>query len=210
MDYLNIDWLALKGQDYMKWRQTLAEATIKLFTCSSQVCLSEYNKQGYFHKVRDSTHFEQMKDDWQMNGKVPSNWIAKGTWPGIWTALFNEHNTYSFGSSSLNNMRVYFKDNYFIYDGKNMEHQDLWQRWSAKNLSLFSFKKPENLWKKLCNEQGDSLEERMKRGFYLPFPHHKKFYEDHKFGAAIGYSDYIAAVVMLEDAVERVEFLDVK
>ena len=40
------------------------------------------------------------------------------------------------------------------------------------------------------------------------YPSHKGFYEDNKFGALIGYSDYISPVIVLTDAIEKIEFLE--
>ena len=35
-------------------------------------------------------------------------------------------------------------------------------------------------------------------------PHHANFYKDHHFGACIGYSDYVALIILDHDCVETV------
>ena len=42
------------------------------------------------------------------------------------------------------------------------------------------------------------------------YPPFKKFFEDHNLGALIGYSDYMAVVIVLEDSIQEVEFLTIK
>ena len=57
------------------------------------------------------------------------------------------------------------------------------------------------------NHKKESLAARLK---LHTLPHQKRFFQDNNFGAAIGYSDYVSAVILLEDAVESVEFLRVE
>ncbi|HLC90191.1 MAG TPA: hypothetical protein VJI15_00320 [Candidatus Nanoarchaeia archaeon] len=97
-------------------------------------------------------------------------------------------------------LRFYFKQNYFIFDHQNPHHQQMWNEWPGKETP--------NPWTEMKNTKGINLEQRMKEGgFYHPFPHHKRFYEEHSFGAALGYSDYISPVVILEDSVADVQFI---
>ena len=197
MDPQNIDWIVLKEAGYWEWRKELYERTLRLLTSSDELFLAQYNHLGYFHKVLDKGHFEQMKDNWERLEGVPQEWFAKGYWPGIWTAMFDPSNTYSFHIGPIYIIRFYFKDGYRIYDRMNPNHKKLleaWKGWDDKNP-----------WEYAVNEHGESLEQRMKLSY---LPSHKKFFKDHKFGATIGYSDYISPVVLLEDSVADVEFLN--
>ena len=73
--------------------------------------------------------------------------------------------------------------------------------WLKRNKAI------ENPWKNLRNFRGESLEERMKLHGYPPF---KQFFADNHFGALIGYSDYMAVVIILEDSIQEVEFSALK
>ena len=182
MNQQNIDWTGLKRTNPLQWRRELGDRTLEALAGSNEVRLSQFNQQGYFHKVANPEHFQRMKDNWGRLRKVPQEWISKGQWPGIWTALFEPHNTYSFRIGPLYVIRFYFKDGYQIYNGMNEQHKHLWETWDGEDQP--------NPWEHLKNERGETLKQRMESGFYLPFPSHKKFFENHKFGAAIGYSDY--------------------
>jgi len=191
-----INWLELK-KDYSGWRSRLWEETQRVLTCSDKVELSQYNQVGYFHKVHRQSEFERMQQEWEQLRRVPHEWISKGIFPGIWTAMFNPSNTFSIAVLPIRIVRFYFKREYFIFDVQNPSHERLLNRWLKKNKTI------ENPWKDLRNHRGESLEERMK---FHGYPFHKKFFEDNNFGAIIGYSDYISAVIVLEDAIQEVEF----
>lgn len=193
-----INWTELK-KDYNKWRSELYRLTKELLTCSNKVELSQYNEHGYYHKVRKKEFFEQMKQDWKNFKKVSQEWLAKGNFPGIWTAMFDPHNTYSIHSGSLCIVKFYFKNGYYIYDRMNSIHTNLLEIWEGVS--------EPNPWETIKNENGLSLKQRIEKGFFLSFPSHKKFFEDHKFGAVIGYSDYISPVIILEDSIKNVEFM---
>ena len=195
-----IDWIKIKQDSYTKWRDLLYAETKQVLTSSIGTPLAQLNDIGFFHKVGKEEHLQKMIQDWNKFGKVRKDWIVKGYFPGIWTALFNQYNTFSISSGSIYFIRFYFKNNYFIFDGMNDDHKLLWELWKGKQ--------DVNTWDNMLNEKKESLTQRLKVGFYMPFPYHKKFYEDHSFGAAIGYSDYISAVILLENAIESVVFLE--
>lgn len=142
-----------------------------------------------------------MKKEWALDRRVPPSWIAKGDYPGIWLAMFSHRNTAELVSSPLFFLRFYFKSEYAIFNSQNPDQQQIWEEWSGKNLP--------NPWAEIANSKGIHLEQRMKGGgFYRPFPHHKRFYEEYAFGAALGYSDYITPVIVLEDSVADIDFID--
>lgn len=196
MKQVKINWTELK-RDYLTWREELYRITKELLTSSDRVELSKYNNDGYFHHVSETKHFRLMQEDYERNKRVPEEWLSKGNHPGIWTAMFNPHNTYSRAHLPIQIIRFYFKDGFFVYDRENPNHEKLLASWNGRGRK--------NPWKTLRNNQGLSLGERMESHEY---PSHKGFYIDNKFGALIGYSDYISPVIVLEDAIEKIEFLE--
>lgn len=198
MEHKEINWLELK-HNYSRWRSELNRLTKELLTNSDRVELSEYNEDGYFHHLPNSEYFEQMKMLWEKERAVPEEWISKGNFFGIWTAMFNQHNTYSIAHLPIHIIRFYFRDGFFVYDKDNTTHKKLSNSWNSKNRK--------NLWRALRNEQGKPLEERMK---FHGYPSHKDFYEDNRFGAVVGYSDYISPVIVLGHTIKELEFIEVK
>lgn len=197
MEINNINWPELKEEDYLKWRSNLWKETQKILTSSDRVELSQYNELGFFHRVSNKDAFEMMQREWQELKLVPQKWIGRGAYPGIWTAMFSPHNTFSRAVLPILITRFYFKKGYFIFDAKNSSHNGILEAWLKKNEII------ENPWENLRNFRGESLETRMKLHKYPSF---KKFFEDNHFGALMGYSDYLAVVIMLEDSIQEVEF----
>ena len=192
-----VDWPSLKA-NYIEWRAELYRATEQLLTSSDQVELAKYNNLGYFHHVNDAGVFEQMRESFEREKKVPEEWFSKGFFPGIWTAMFDANNTFSIAALPVCIVRFYFKEGFSIYNKYNPMHKEMWESWESKN--------SKDLWKLLRNDKGDSLEKRMKSGGY---PHSKGFYEENRFGSVIGYSDYISPVIVLGSAVSKVEFFKI-
>lgn len=193
----SLDWWEIKSERPFEWREKLAEETLNLFSDSRQVELSQYNEKGYYHKVSSEEIFEKMRQEWKDNDQVPEEWISRGKFPGIWTAMFNPINTFSRKTGALYALRFYFKDGYHIYDSKSPEKKEKWEEWDKQDL---------NPWAHLENGDGETLKERLESGLYRPFPSHKKFYEENDYGAAIGYSDYISPVILLEESISDVKF----
>ena len=201
MNMEQINWMELKRTNYLEWGEELRRRTLELLTVHDDTYLAQFNQCGYFHRVRDRGHFEQMRKDWERFGRVPEEWIYKGKWPGIWAAMFDPHNTYSHsGDLFLYVARFSFKDGFRIYKVANPKHRNQWETWDAKD-------RP-NPWEHTLNERRQSLKQRMENDLCSPLPSHKKFFEDHKFGVVMGYSDYVSPIITLEDSVENVEFLD--
>ena len=197
MDFSSINWLGLKRKDYLGWRDALWKETQRILTISDKAELAQYNELGFFHKVSGQDEFEKMQQEWRKLKKVPQEWISKGAYPGIWTAMFSPHNTFSSSTAPILIIRFYFKEGYFLFDAENESHKELLESWLRQTGA------EDNPWKSLKNSLEESLEERMKRHNYPSF---KRFFEDNRFGALIGYSDYIAVVVILEDSIQGVEF----
>ncbi|MFH1473515.1 MAG: hypothetical protein ABIE55_01340 [Candidatus Aenigmatarchaeota archaeon] len=202
MNYKEINWSELRKKS-MQWKPTLNKLTRELLTSSDKAELSKYNNDGYFHYVRiieennNSTEiFEKMKMFWEKEKRVPEEWISIRSLPGIWTAMFSPENTYSSAQPPIHILRFYFKDGFFVYDNENPRHRKISKSWKTGGRK--------NPWKNSENIHGNSMEKRMKGNKY---PSHKCFYEDNSIGAIIGYHDYISPVIVLEDSVEKVEFL---
>lgn len=197
MDYKEIDWPQLQAKQSESWRKVLPEATLSRLISSDG--LADYNEEGYFHDVPEMHHYQQMQENLDSLGRVEPEWISKGNNPGIWIAMFHPCNTRSQWNRSLHIVRFYFKEGYKVFDGRNAEHQQLHHMWENND--------DPNQWKDEVNAHGESLEQRLK--IFRPLvPTHKKFYEDHKFAAIIGYSDYDSLVILLEDSIEKVEFFE--
>lgn len=192
-----LDWREIKSENLQEWRDRLNEETSTLLSGSEPIELSQYNDRGFYHKVDGKEIFKNMRQEWEDNNQVPEQWISRGQFPGIWTAMFDPRNTFSLKTGNLYVLRFYFKEGYDIYDPNNPESKEQWREWD---------KGDQNPWSHLENKEGRSLEERLTSGFYLPFPNHKQFYEENNYAAALGYSDYISPVILLEDAVKQVEF----
>lgn len=188
------DWVQLKASGYTVWRQELWDRTIA--SLKSAVYLSDLNQEGYFHHVPDSRLYLQMKREWEELRRVPPHWISKGSWPGIWLAMFDPNNTFSRSYPPHMFLGFYFKEGYRIYDAENSDHVRLWEEYGGKESS--------NPWDYQKNEAGKSLRSRLE---FLQMPGNKNFFLQEKFGAIIGYSDYVAPVILLEDSVQSVEFL---
>ena len=200
MEPSSINWPRLK-KDYLKWRDRLRLETQKILTSSEKVELSEYNHLGFFHKL-DGYGFRIRRRKWYRLKKMPQEWISVGQYPGLWIAMFNPLNTFSRTiEETIWIMRFYFHPGYFIFDAQNPFHQSLFNKWLEKNENI------SDPWGELKNQEGRSLKERM---MLHQYPYHKKFFEEHNFGAFIGYSDYICVVIVLEDSIQDIKFLTLK
>ena len=205
-DIPSIDWVALKSSDYLAWRSTLYGVTQKVLRIAAKEFkdLSELNKVGIYHKI-PSEHAGSLLKEYEKTGKVSGSWVSQGKFPGIWCALFNPHNTYSMGSD-LCILQITFKAEYKVFDVKNEEHLKMWSAWSraAENRTKV------NSWESALNEEGSSLADRMSYGLGIPgimvlsppMPGHSEFYREQKFGAVIGYSDYMAVTIIDPGCIE--------
>lgn len=199
MEINNINWPELKEKDYLTWRSNLWIETQKILTSYNRVELSQYNELGYFHKIHNHDEFKRRQREWQELKRVPQEWIGIGAYPGIWTAMFSPHNTFSLATPPILIARFYFKKGYFVFDVKNPSHKEILKVWLRKRETEII----DNPWKKIRNFRGECLEEIMK---LYNYPYSKKFFEDNCFGVLVGYSDYIAVVIVLEDSIQEVEF----
>jgi len=196
MKYKNINWPKIK-KNHHRWKVILGKLTKELLTNSDRVELSKYNEEGYYHHVPNYEHFKQMQLFWGKERRVPEEWIYKGKSPGIWTSMFSPYNTFSIAPIPVCVIQFHFKDGFFIYDRKNLNHKKTLRSWRNR--------RKRNPWKFLKNDEGKTLEERLRLHRY---PSHKDFYENNSFSAIIGYSDYVSPVIMLEHAIESVEFFE--
>lgn len=197
MDVKAIDWKKLAIRNYTAWRDISNQKTLEVLTRSSMLDLSTLNDIGCFHKEKEENILTTMKEDYEQYGTIPTEWFYQRYWPGIWAALFDPVNCSSQAYEGTKVIRMYFNKGFYIYDKLSTEHKNKWEKWGAKG--------SKNQWSSLINPQGISLERRLKNH---DLPHHKKFFEEYKFGAAIGYSDYISVVVLLPKAVQRIQFLN--
>jgi len=195
-----IDWPKLKT-NYTQWWSVLWSETHSLLASLDKLELAQHNEVGYFHRVREQEHFEQMRREWREFRRVLQEWIAKGDFPGIWTALFDPRNTFSLDGTvrfPIFIVRLYFKKGYFLFNPHNPSHRDTLSSWSDQG--------KENPWQELKNSKEQTLERKLK---LHRLPSHKKFFEENDFGAILVESDYLSCVVFLEDSVERVEFFEI-
>jgi hypothetical protein len=211
-DIRGINWVSLKSSDYRQWRSTLYGVTQKVLLLAANEFkdLSELNEVGIYHKI-PSKHAGSFIKQYEETGKVPSKWVSQGQFPGVWCALFNPHNTYSM-ASDLSLLQITFKAEYKIFDVKNEEHLKMWSAWSraAENISKV------NSWKSALNGHGSSLADRMSCGLGIPgimvlsppMPGHSEFYREHKFGAVVGYSDYMALTVIDPECIETLRVVE--
>ena len=144
---LEVDWVSLKSEDYLGWRNTLWQSIERVLQDDAPIDLANLNPYGLFHKT-DYSH--EMMAEWEKQKKAPEGWMSKGFFPGIWMTLFNPHNSYSFSMSPANFLKLSFKPGYHLFDPQNPEHRELWESWSGKE-SL-------NPWANAVNDQGSSLE----------------------------------------------------
>lgn len=196
----SIDWIAIRS-DYDAWRSTLwteTQTTLKAIAVS-QASMVQLNTIGAYHKIRDG-YQDTMKKEYKEIEGVPHKWVTKGNFPGIWCALFDQRNTYSFAWNPAI-IKFTFKAEYQIYDPMNESHKTMWETWKSVNGNL---EKP-NRWAEDKNDDHVPMSARMK--MFCRAPDHEAFYQEHRFGAIIGYSDYIALVVVQEKAIDKVEFL---
>jgi len=124
MESSDISWPKLQASG-SGWRNRLWTESLKLLTGSDPFELSQYNNVGYFHRVRSQSEFRLMQQTWEQLKSVPPEWIGKGNYPGIWTALFDSCNTYSYASPPIMIVRFYFRQGYFLFDTESQLHQEL-------------------------------------------------------------------------------------
>jgi hypothetical protein len=198
----SIDWKTLKG-DYRVWRHTLYDKTkCELETMAiEKVSMASLNALGVYHKIAEGSQI--MKTEYERSCKVPHKWIYKGNFPGIWCALFAPCNTYSFAAGiSPDIIKLMFKADYYIFNPELREHQEMWLAWSSLGANI----NQANAWKSDLNFRSSSMADRISK--ICASPNHVAFFEEHAFGAIVGYSDYMALVVVQEEAIESVDFLN--
>ena len=198
-----IDWLALKAEDYSKWRHTLFTVTLVALQelAREDRGLDELNKHGLFHKTLKA-YGDSMRREIEGNSQVPRRWIYKGHFAGIWCTLFDPKNTYSMSSGDDVFFKFSFKSEFRIFDPFNELHQKMWQAWKSVEGNLAK----QNIWESDVNDRGVSLKDRM--SFVKDMPNHSAFYSENRFGAIVGYSDYMACVIIDEKAIESVQALE--
>ena len=178
---------------------SVKERTKALLESSDRIELALYNQEGYFHRVSERKHFEQMRAEWEAEGRASPDWISRGMTGGIWAAMFDRAGTYRLiAEMPILITRFHFRGGYSLYDTLNPRHHALWKGWNGNN-------KP-NPWDNLHGAHGLKLSERIRM---CGSPTHKLFYEEQKLGAIIGYFDYASVVIVLEDAIANIEFSEI-
>jgi len=197
---------ALSG--YSDWRSDLYGTTRGVLrdVADSQAPISDLHKHGVYHKI-PREHGEPLMARYSVSKEIPSDWVSKGFFPGVWCALFGPHNTYSM-ASDLYVLRITFKAEYKVFDPANSEHVKLWGAWK----SVHSNMEKTNDWATGMNSTRESMRDRMASGASLlhitlwpSMPEHVEFYRENKFGAVVGYSDYMGLVVVLPECIESLE-----
>ncbi|MCX6991087.1 MAG: hypothetical protein NTX49_08520 [Chlamydiae bacterium] len=211
-DITGINWVDLKSE-YQAWRSDLYRVTLKVLQIAASEFgnLAELNEPGVYHKM-PSKYAGSLLKEYEETGKVPRSWVSQGQFPGIWCALFHHENTYSILSSDVKFLQIMFKADYRLFDSENPDHQKMWSTWSqaAENRAKV------NTWMRDLNGFGRSQADRMSMGFGLPgkgvlsppMPGHSEFYREYKFGAVIGYSDYMAVTIIDPECIETLKVVE--
>ena len=196
-----INWQELKTSS-SNWHSELYTTTEKVLTEAATKFsdLSSLNPLGVFHKI-PADYGKAVMDKYRVSKQIPKEWPSLGKWPGIWCALFDPHNTYSM-ASDLFIIKMSFKQGYRIFDSANPDHCTLWTEWKSTHVNRH------NEWAEAKNDKGISMKERA-AGFMFglspKIPNHIEFYRDNMFGCTVGYSDYMALMVLLPECVQHVE-----
>jgi len=196
-----IDWPNLKN-NYSLWRSTLYNETVSTLKkmAAEKTDIVALNALGVFHKI--SISGEEMRNEYLANPTIPHRWIMKGNFPGIWCALYHPDNTFSrVQTSELIRIQITFKADFQIFDPGSEEHMKMWKVWK----SISSNSNKPNPWAEDINYCSQSMEKRM--GLNCDGIDHLAFFKENHFGAFIGYSDYIALVIVDEAAIGKVEFI---
>ncbi len=133
---MNLNLKAFLGSNNLLWRNALSKETEKTLTemvakCSS---LSVLNTLGAYHKI--SIGSQDMFKEYQITHVVPHHWISKGNYPGIWCALFDQVNAYSYDKPPAM-LKISFKAEFLLFDPEHEGHQKMWEAWKSikKNIS---------------------------------------------------------------------------
>jgi hypothetical protein len=158
---------------------------------SEEGSLSQLNQLGIFHKFdpRVGNSFGELNS----LQNIPSSWISRGTWPGIWCTLYSPRYTFSIATRPPLVSRVEFAEGFKLYDPSSESSKQLWMEWELAN------KQKSNKWESDFNSKGISMKHRVEQ--YLAAPGHVEFYHENGFGAIVGREDYMAIVIIDEAAI---------
>ena len=206
-----LDWIEIR-RTRSDWRGILYSESLRVLkaTADSLESLSSLHQHGVYHKI-PKEYGAPLMETYLEKKEVSKAWISAGSHPGIWCALFNPHNTYSM-ASDLFVLKITFKADYRVFDPENAKHTKIWAVW----IECEENRKKANRWIEEKNSRGSSLSTRLEHGMIFPFctpplvlspavPYHAKFYEEHRFGAFIGRSDYVGLVVVLSECIDTLE-----
>jgi hypothetical protein len=206
-----LNWLEIR-RTRPDWRDILYSESLRVLEARASCfeSLSTLHAHGVYHKIERKYALPLMKAYLETK-QVPKDWMSAGFHPGVWCALFNPHNTYSM-ASDLFVLKITFKADYRVFDPENAEHRKIWSVWITSKEN----QEKTNRWTEEKNSSGSSLSTRLKDGMVFPFctpplvlspavPYHAKFYEEHRFGAFVGRSDYMGLVVVLTECIEKLE-----
>jgi len=198
-----IDWFAIRNGP--NFQDILNRETLEVLTATPNLELVTLNEIGCYHSVGASDTqmdrvYQAMKDEYTTLHKVPESWIYKGVFPGIWTVLFDP--IIMVQDREIHMIRFFFREGYYLFDRRSKDHCKLISKWGDQGR--------ENPWQEMRDYTYKApLSTRM---YQHDLPGHKQFYVDNNFGAVIGgYSKRscrIAPVIVLSDAVEKVEFFN--
>lgn len=191
-----INWHDLKSRDFERWKYELYGETEKLLKSSDRVELASYNDIGYYHNFKGPDFYAKAKETWGRKPGAISKRICSGWYPGIWTVMFDQVNSHS-PPERPHAVRITFREGFSVYDRQNQVHKEMAGYWNPDQR--------ENPWEDVSDVWGWNFARKMELHQY---PSHKSFYEENKIGAVIGYSDFISPVIILEEAVDKVEFLE--
>ena len=158
--------------------------------------ISALNQIGIYHRFHPAAGDPFAASD--SLDEVPDHWITRGESPGIWCTFFSPSYTYSSRVGDPIIAQILLRPGFRLYDPASESDQEEWQTWASKPANTQKF----NKWDVMQNSGGKSMSDRVK--VLLGAPTHYAFYAEMDIGAIVGYSDYMALVIIDEGVIENV------
>jgi len=190
---LMLPWWTTIKNDYGVWREQLHRhtATVLQSVCQ-QGDLATLNGIGVHHMMSYewSDEWNRRKIYYEKHNKADAAWLALGSCPGLWCALFDPCNCFSFSNPErpMRFMSFQFRKGFRLFDPKHKDHQQQWLDYDVQSSN---------------NSWSESMVAKMKR---WELPWHSAFWSSHSYGAAVGYSDYLALVLIDVNCIDSIVF----
>lgn len=130
-----LDWNKVNPDILRNWEEIYREGDVRKRTwdVSSDVMstcvdasrpLSDINSVGVYHTI-SCIYAKPLMETWEKTKKAQAQWIANGTFPGIWCGLMHYKNAISGCPSPHTCLNITFNAKYKIYDRQCEEHVKL-------------------------------------------------------------------------------------